>query len=439
MRAAFFTLGCKTNAYETQAVLEQFRQAGFEIGEFGEPNDVYVINTCAVTKEASRKSRQMIGRCKRINPDAFVVVTGCYVQEAADEILKNTGADIVVGNSEKAKIIDILNNREDRKHVKDLSRCREYEEQTISDHKHHVRAYVKIQDGCDRFCSYCLIPYLRGRSRSRDKNLIISEAERLAGSGMKEIVLTGIDISSYDDGIKDDGLSLSRLIRDLGTIEGIERIRLGSLEVNIVSEELLRELKDIGKFCPQFHLSLQSGSDTVLERMNRKYSTESYKNAVKLIRNTFPSAGITTDVIAGFPGETEEEHLETKEFVREMAFSRMHVFPYSRREKTRADKMPGQLSAKIKEERAGSLIAAGEEMRKEYEERLIDSCCEILAEEYVSDPHTGRTCVCGYTPEYVRIFADVSEYPGELTGKIIKVVPEEYKNGVLTGIIAVFP
>lgn len=435
MRVGFHTLGCKTNAYETQAIREQMEQAGWEEGPFSQPCDVYVINTCAVTKEASRKSRQMIGRCRRQNPEALVVVTGCYAQEEGERLLPETGADILVGNSEKNQILPlILRCLEERKNgrpesrqaiVKDLMHCREFEEQSISGQKGHTRVYVKIQDGCDRFCSYCLIPYLRGRSRSREPQEVIREVRTLADKGCSEVVLTGIDISSYDS-------DLPELIQRIGDVPGIVRIRLGSLESGIVGRPLLERLCQVPAFCPQFHLSLQSGSDGVLARMNRHYKTGEYEDAVAMIREFYPNAGITTDLIAGFPGETEEEFQETLEFIQRIRFSRIHAFPFSVREGTRAETMAGQLPKAVKEERTRILIAAGARLQEDYESRLIGTECEILAEECIEqtdDRGQTEVFVAGYTPEYVRILASAGtslSEAEECIGRLMRVKPSGF-------------
>ena len=433
MKVSFHTLGCKTNAYETQAIREQFLTAGYELGEFSEPCDVYVINTCAVTAEAARKSRQMTGRCKRKNPQALVVVTGCYAQEAGEELLRETMADLVVGNSEKNRILPLVQDlAKGCTVVKDLSGCREYEKQSITlGQEDHVRAYVKIQDGCDRFCSYCLIPFLRGRSRSRDREDILQEVRDLAASGCQEIVLTGIDISSFRTG-GEKGEDLVCLLEKLDRISGVERIRLGSLEEGIISKPFLERLVSVASFCPQFHLSLQSGSNTVLKRMNRHYTAQEFYQAVEMIRERCPNAGITTDIITGFPGETEEEFEETMAFARKTGFSRLHVFPYSRREGTRADQMPGQLTRAVREERAARLIRLGEQLREQYECRLIGKTCHILAEECVRTEN--GLFLAGYTPEYVRILLPVRTQPEKqetLLNRIIPVVPKVFQDGCL--------
>jgi len=434
MKVSFHTLGCKTNAYETQAIREQMEEAGWEVGEFSEPCDVYIINTCAVTREAARKSRQMTGRCKRQNPDALVVVTGCYAQEAGEELLSDTGADLVVGNGEKTRILSLITRHlpgagepSDHLCLRDLSRCREYESQSITRQTGHVRVYVKIQDGCDRFCSYCLIPFLRGRSRSRDREDILQEVRDLAASGCQEIVLTGIDISSFRTG-GEKGEDLVCLLEKLDRISGVERIRLGSLEEGIISKPFLERLVSVASFCPQFHLSLQSGSNTVLKRMNRHYTAQEFYQAVEMIRERFPNAGITTDIITGFPGETEEEFEETMAFARKTGFSRLHVFPYSRREGTRADQMPGQLTRAVREERAARLIRLGEQLREQYECRLIGKTCHILAEECVRTEN--GLFLAGYTPEYVRILLPVQEGQ-DMLNRIVPVVPKDFRNGGL--------
>ena len=439
MRAAFHTLGCKTNSYETQAIKEQFEQAGFEIAEFSERADVYVINTCSVTAVAAQKSRQMLHRAKKMNPEALVVACGCYAQEAADK-LAESGVDLVVGNNEKAKTVELvreyLQNQfrtgsRENIFLQDLTHCTDYEEQTITNAGDHVRAYVKIQDGCNRFCSYCIIPYLRGRSRSRKMDEILNEVKTLAGRGIREIVLTGIDISDYKQPEEETaehrntkpGMSapdhLAELLFEIEEIEGIERIRLGSLEAGIITEAFLKQIKNSKKLCPHFHLSLQSGCDATLKRMNRDYTAAEFTESLKLIRDSFVHPAITTDVIAGFAGETEEEFEETKRFVKEAAFSEMHVFPYSRRKGTRADKMPGQLTKAEKAKRAAELISIGKEMQLAFMEQFIGQEICILTEEAVSIE--GKEYLLGFTPEYIK--AAVPKEQAEVN-KIVTLSPE---------------
>ncbi len=419
MKAAFHTLGCKTNSYETQAIKEQFEQAGFEIADFTEWADVYIINTCSVTAVAAQKSRQMLHRCKKNNPDAMVVACGCYAQEAGERLLES-GVDLVVGNNEKSKIVELVSscfNTEGRKVLlDDLMHCTSYEAQTITNAGTHVRAYVKIQDGCNRFCSYCIIPYLRGRSRSRAPEEILAEVKTLAEAGIQEIVLTGIDISDYRTPSHNADIeaasgpsaspqkqgtnALADLIFEIEKIEGIQRIRLGSLEAGVITPDFLKQIMSSQKLCPHFHLSLQSGCDATLKRMNRDYTTAEFVESLHMIRECFEHPAITTDVIAGFAGETEEEFKETQRFVEEAAFSELHVFPYSRRKGTRADKMPGQLTRAEKAKRTAELISIGKELQRHYMEQFIGKEVEVLTEEEVTIE--GQKYLVGFTPEYIK-------------------------------------
>ena len=439
MKVAFHTLGCKTNSYETQAVKEQFEKAGFETAGFSERADVYIINTCSVTAVASQKSRQMIHRVRKLSPDALVVACGCYAQEAADKLAEDGSVDLLIGNNEKSKILllvqERLNSAKDKKAdvtgsadepgilIDDLTSCRAYEPQSITNAGDHVRAYVKIQDGCNRFCSYCIIPYLRGRSRSRDPEEIIKEVETLAKSDIREIVLTGIDISDYQsgpEGKNPSGVDLAELIFRIEEVEGIERIRLGSLEAGIITREFLDAIRTSKKLCPHFHLSLQSGCDATLKRMNRHYTTAEFSESLDLIRERFEDPSITTDVIAGFAGETPEEFSTTKEFVRNAGFSQLHVFPYSRRKGTRADQMEGHLTKAEKSKRAAELISIGEELRETYMKRFLGREIRILTEEVVRID--GQNCLIGFTPEYVR-----AAIPGTKkdVNKIVTIFPEK--------------
>lgn len=404
MRAAFHTLGCKTNSYETQAIREQFEQAGFEIVDFSEAAEVYVINTCSVTAVAAQKSRQMLSRCRKLSPKALVVACGCYAQEAPER-LKEAGIDLVVGNNEKSRILELVKaHKKAEVFVEDLTRCSRFEPQTITNAGTHVRAFVKIQDGCNRFCSYCIIPYLRGRSRSRKPEEILSEVRTLSDSGIREIVLTGIDISDYhseeNDKVSDFGEELADLIFAIEEIPGIERIRLGSLEAGIITSGFLKRIAGSRKLCPHFHLSLQSGCDATLKRMNRDYTASEFSESLAMIRSCFQDPAVTTDVIAGFAGETEEEFSETLRFVEEAGFSELHVFPYSRRKGTRADKMPGQLTRAEKARRAKELIRLGEKLKLQYMERFLGKEVLVLTEEAVQIE--GEEYLTGFTPEYVR-------------------------------------
>ncbi|MBR3242044.1 MAG: tRNA (N(6)-L-threonylcarbamoyladenosine(37)-C(2))-methylthiotransferase MtaB [Parasporobacterium sp.] len=471
MKAAFHTLGCKTNSYETQAIIEQFEKAGFEIVPFTEAADVYIINTCSVTAVAAQKSRQMLHRCRKFSPSALVVACGCYAQEAAEKLTEDGSVDLVIGNNEKSKVLDlVLNSTEqtrgeericeeiptdcrlsgdvsendtsscnlvikehnaDRILIDDLTRCRDYESQRITNAGSHVRAYVKIQDGCDRFCSYCIIPFLRGRSRSRNMEEILQEVQDLADAGMKEIVLTGIDISDFccvnsdNTAPKIKGNALAELILSIEKIKTIERIRLGSLEAGIITKDFLDQIRESKKLCPHFHLSLQSGSDTTLKRMNRDYSTSDFLESLSKIRSVFQEPAITTDVIVGFPQETETEFEETIQFVQKAGFSQLHVFPYSRRKGTRADKMQGQLSKAQKAERARFLIKEGEKLQRSYMERFFGKPVQVLIEEVVYEE--GREWLVGFTPEYVRSAVRVSEenYPETIINKIVTIYPKK--------------
>ena len=451
MKAAFHTLGCKTNAYETQAVIEQFEAAGYEIVDFSGIADVYVINTCSVTAEAARKSRQMLRRAKGKNPNAVVAACGCFAQEAKEKLLKDGSVDLCIGNNEKSALLSMVTDYcRPRKEasdtpenlvshssphaedgmppasasdaallVTDLTHCRQYETQMISNAGSHVRAYVKIQDGCDRFCSYCIIPFLRGRSRSRELSAILSEVQTLAAQGIREIVLTGIDISDFriEDRTPDE--SFLALLSGLHRIEGIERIRLGSLEEGILSSAFIQQLKDFPKLCPHFHLSLQSGSNAILARMNRKYSTEEFEEAVRMLRETFRDPAITTDIICGFPGETEAEFEETLVFAERIGFSQMHVFPYSRRKGTKADKMDGQLSRAEKAARCARLIEAGEKMQDAFMKSFLGREVSVLLEEEVR--YQEKTYFIGFTPEYIRTLVPAQ---GHHINKIVTIVPE---------------
>ena len=451
LKAAFHTLGCKVNSYETQAIKEQFLALGFEEAGFDEPADVYVINTCSVTQVAERKSRQMISRARKLSEGAVIAATGCYAQEDAGKLIEGGNVDLVIGNNEKSRLAEITlkklevkrkntakngrneakqekneentseevckNAENDAVYVADMARCKDYEEQKISSAGEHTRAYIKIQDGCNRFCSYCIIPYLRGRSRSRRAADIITEAKALAANGYKEVIITGIDISDFEEEDHKKGdESLLYLIKEISDISGIERIRLGSLECGVITEAFLEGISHIEAFCPQFHLSLQSGSETVLKRMNRKYTPDEYYKKACLIRKYFPDAALTTDMIVGFPGETEEEFEETCAFAVKTGFSRTHVFKYSKRKGTRAADMPGQVDGNIKSRRSEKLIEITDELQKEYEERFIGKSVPVLFEE-----RTDSGLYTGYTPEYVKVAAKSET---DIADKIINVTPQ---------------
>ncbi|MCD8361862.1 MAG: tRNA (N(6)-L-threonylcarbamoyladenosine(37)-C(2))-methylthiotransferase MtaB [Lachnospiraceae bacterium] len=400
--AAFHNLGCKVNAYEMEAMQELLTAHGYEIVPFEERADVYIVNTCSVTNIADKKSRQMLHRAKRRNPEAVVVAAGCYVQSAGEKLLEDAAVDILISNNEKGRLPEILKAWEEEHtagSVRDLSRERSYEELSISRTGEHTRAFVKIQDGCDQFCSYCIIPYTRGRVRSRRLPDILAEAHRLAEGGCQELVLTGIHLDSY--GVDLNGENLLTVIEALHEIDGIRRIRLGSLEPRIMTEDFVRALAGQEKLCPHFHLSLQSGCDATLRRMNRKYDTAQFRQCCERLRRHFHEPALTSDVIVGFPGETDEEFAETLAFLKEIRFYETHVFPYSRRKGTRADRMPDQIPASVKAQRSDVLLALSEENSRAYRERLIGTEVEVLLEEACTIDDAPY--LVGYTREYVKV------------------------------------
>ena len=405
-KAALYNLGCKVNAYETEAMQQLLEEAGYEIVPFGDPADVYVVNTCSVTNIADRKSRQMLHRARRNNPGAVIVAAGCYVQAEDTNVLEEGIADIVLGNNKKEHLIPMLtqymNTQMPAKDWESLNGQADYETLSISRTSQHTRAFMKIQDGCNQFCSYCIIPYMRGRVRSRQPQEVFKEAERLAQSGCKEIVLTGIHLSSYGRDHGDfAGDGLLELLKKLHDIEGIARIRLGSLEPGIITEPFAQALSAMDKICPHFHLSLQSGCDTVLRRMNRKYTAAEFQEKCAILRRSFLRPSITTDVIVGFPGETEEEFLQTEQFLRQIRFYEMHIFKYSMRKGTKAAAMDGQISDAQKTRRSARLIGLGKQMSREFRESFVSETADVLLEEeFVYD---GKRYETGYTKEYVKI------------------------------------
>ncbi len=398
---SFITLGCKVNQFETEAMTEILEREGFEVMHNDQKSDIFIINTCAVTRESDRKSRQFINKAKRINPDALVVAVGCSVQLNSDTLMKDTGVDIVIGTKNKRDIANIIKDRLndiDNKNSVDKFIGREsFEELKISTVHDKTRANIKIQDGCSQFCSYCIIPYVRGPIRSRNHDDIIEEVKRIAANGYKEVVINGIHVSSYglDLGERD---SLIKLIEDINEIDGIERIRLGSLEPNIITEDFMLRLSKLKASCDHFHLSLQSGSDAVLERMNRKYTSSQYKSKVEIIRKYMIDAGITTDIIVGFPGETDEEFNETFEFVKDIRFSRIHVFKYSIREGTKAAEMENQVDDRIKSKRSKELIALAERVQHEFMQKFIGCDVDVLVES-----EKDENIYEGYTSNYLKV------------------------------------
>lgn len=409
-KAALHNLGCKVNAYETEAMQHLLEEAGYEIVPFTQKADVYVINTCSVTNMADRKSRQMLHKAKKNNPDSIVVAAGCYVQTSEKEVLNDLSVDIVIGNDRKHDLVrlleeysldsvnDTVDDINDGKH--------DFEELFIDQTKEHTRAFIKVQDGCNQFCSYCIIPYARGRVRSRRFENVIAEVERLAANGFKEVVLTGIHLSSYGVDFE-EATGLLELIQAVNAVKGIERIRLGSLEPKIVTEHFASELSKLDKICPHFHLSLQSGCDATLKRMNRKYTTKEYERGCELLRKYFVHPAITTDVIVGFPGETEEEFEQTKAYLEHIHFYEMHIFKYSKRKGTSAAVMPDQIDEQIKTARSEKLIALGHDMSKEFRKFYIGKNEEVLFEEkaVIGD----KEYFVGYTKEYVKVAKETAE------------------------------
>ena len=397
---AFLNLGCKVNSYETEAMQQLMKNSGYEIVDFNDVADVYIVNTCTVTNIADRKSRQMLHKAKKNNPNAVVVAAGCYAQASKGQLEEDLAIDIIVGNNMKKDIVTILNefyaDQGRNEAIININKEQEYEELKIDSLTEKNRAYIKIQDGCNQFCSYCIIPYTRGRVRSRKQEDIVEEVKRLVENGYKEVVLTGIHLSSYgielkqvtnedevEDYMKEESMPLLQIIMKLSEIDGLERIRLGSLEPRIITEYFVKMLSQNKKFCPHFHLSLQSGCDTTLKRMNRKYNTEEYYNSCELLRKYFDHPAITTDVIVGFPGETQEEFETTKKFLEKVAFAEMHVFKYSVRKGTRAESMPDQVSDQKKHERSVELIALNDRMKEEYQNSFMNQTEKILIEEMV--------------------------------------------------------
>lgn len=435
-KIAFLTLGCKVNSYETEAMEALLTAAGATLVEFNEVADIYVVNTCSVTNMADRKSRQMLHRARKNNPDAVVVAAGCYAQTADEEAMKENGIDVIIGNNQKKQIVEILEQYMagvENKRL-EIGKETEYEDLSLDTQVEHTRAYVKIQDGCNQFCSYCIIPYARGRVRSREAQDVVEEVKRLAAAGYQEIVLTGIHLSSYgktsfDKTVHEEKQPLLELIQQLNAIGGIERIRLGSLEPRIITEEFVKTLCECEKVCPHFHLSLQSGSDTVLKRMNRKYTTEEYAASADILKKYYEAPAITTDIIVGFPQETEEEFEETLEFAKRIGFSKIHVFKYSRRKGTVADKMSGQVAEQVKTERSDRLMALEAELGSQYRERFLIKDALVLFEE--STIIDGEEYQVGYNERYVRIAAKTTE---DLSNRIktVKIVGTAKEQETLT-------
>ena len=393
-KVAFITLGCKVNQYETNAMAQQFIEKGYKIVEHTEKADIYIVNTCTVTNMSDRKSRQMLRREKELNKDAIIVACGCYAQTAKEELEQMEEIDLVLGNNEKADIIKYVNNfiLKNKKELKmeDVMQTKEFVEFGDTTFTEKTRAVIKIQDGCDRFCSYCIIPYARGRVRSRKPEYVISEITEIAKNGIKEVVITGIHIASYGKDFN-NGYKLIDLLEEINKVEGIERIRLGSIEPLIITEEFVERLKKLEKICHQFHLSLQSGCDETLKRMNRRYTIEQFKEIAHLLRKNFSDAILTTDIIVGFPGESEEEFETTYKFLEEIKFYKMHIFKYSPRKGTKAEKMENQIDGNKKEERSKKLIELSNKNEREYNQKYIGQDVEVLFEEEKNGVWQGHT------------------------------------------------
>ena len=427
-KAALHNLGCKVNSYETEAMQQLLEEAGYEIVSFHEKADVYIINTCSVTNIADRKSRQMLHRAKKQNPEAVVVAAGCYVQSAAEELKADLAVDVIIGNNKKQDLVPILEeyfkDRTDSSHVIEINETHEYERLSIHKIADHTRAFLKVQDGCNQFCSYCIIPYTRGRVRSRRPEEVVAEVRELAAAGYQEVVLTGIHLSSYGVDFKEEeNENLLSLIRQVHEVEGIRRIRLGSLEPRIITDDFAKALASMPKFCQHFHLSLQSGCDETLKRMNRHYTTEEYAAGCDILRRYFDNPAITTDVIVGFPGETEEEFEATKAFLERIGFYEMHIFKYSRRAGTRADRMPEQVPEQIKNVRSEALLLLEKQMSKAYRESFLGKKKTVLLEEKTEIG--GRAYMIGHTMEYVKA---VVPYADDLKNKMTEGVLKEALN-----------
>lgn len=432
-KAALHNLGCKVNAYETEAMQQMLEAAGYEIVPFEPGADVYVINTCTVTNIADRKSRQMLHKAKKMNPDAIVVAAGCYVQAGTEKAQEDLSIDLIIGNNKKQDLIALLEQYEQEKtrmnETIDINHTKEYEELNISRTEEHTRAYIKVQDGCNQFCSYCLIPYARGRIRSRKTNQVVEEVKRLAASGCQEVVLTGIHLSSYGMERKEDGETLLTLIQAIHQVEGIRRIRLGSLEPGIITEDFVKAIVQLPKVCPHFHLSLQSGCTETLKRMNRRYTAEEYKERCDVLRKYYVAPALTTDVIVGFPGETEEEFVASQKFVEQIRFYETHIFPYSKREGTRAAVMPNQIPENVKKERSRILIELGQQNKFNYMSQFLGQEKEVLFEE--QQELDGMTYWVGHTMEYLKVAVESKEN----LDNVCKVVKLEkiYQGEILIG------
>ena len=429
-KVAFYTLGCKVNQYETEAMLELFEKEGYEKAETEDYADVYVINTCTVTHMSDRKSRQYIRRMKKKNPDAIIAVVGCYSQVSPEEILSIDEVNLVMGTNDRKKIVEEVKKIDASRKVStvdDIMKVKAFEEIEINKTNGKTRAFMKIQDGCDRYCSYCIIPYARGRVRSRDLESIVKEVDNLAANGYKEVVLTGIHVASYGKDIKDSDIKLLDVIKQINDIEGIERIRLSSVEPILFTDEFVEAVSTMDKVCPHYHLSLQSGCDETLKRMKRRYTTEEYKAIVDRLRAAIPNVSITTDVIVGFPGETNEEFDKTYEFLKDIELTHMHVFKYSPRKGTPAATMENQVDPSTKHDRSEKLLQLNEENFNKFGQKMLDKEFNVLFEQKVGDNKYE-----GLTENYVKV---IVESDNDISEQILKVKIKDVKNEFLEGIL----
>lgn len=432
MKVAFATLGCRVNLYETEAMMEKFIKEGYEIVDFHEFADVYVINTCTVTNMGDKKSRQMIRRAKKINEDSIVAVVGCYAQIASEDISHIDGVDVILGTRNKGEIVYWVNRaREEKKQiivVKDVLKNKVFEDLNIDEYQDKTRAFLKIQDGCNKFCSYCLIPFARGSVCSKSPEKVLQEVKKLSEHGFKEIILSGIHIASYGNDLEGDW-NLTKILEEINKVEGIERIRIGSIDPNFFTEETIIKISSLEKMCPHFHLSLQSGCDETLKRMNRKYSALDYKNSVYNLRKYIKDVSITTDVIAGFPGETEEEFEKTYEFLKEIELSKMHIFRYSTRKGTKASKMENQVQANIKEHRSFKLGELDKQLEQKFINKFIGRKMKVLFEQLVNG---SENIYEGYTENYIKVLVKSEK---NLEDKILEVKLTSVKEGYALGTI----
>lgn len=430
MKVAFSTLGCRVNQYESEAMTEKFIREGYEVVSYEEFSDVYVINTCTVTNMGDKKSRQMISRARRQNPEAVIAVVGCYSQIAPNEVSNIEGVDVVLGTRNKGEIVYWVNRAREEKEqvveVYDVLRNNMFEDLNIEEYQSKTRAFLKIQDGCNRFCSYCLIPYARGGVCSKKPDKVMEEVKELANHGFKEIILSGIHTASYGVDLEEK-ITLVDLIEKIHNIDGIERIRIGSIDPTFFTEGVIEKIAKLRKMCPHYHLSLQSGCDETLKRMNRHYTAEQYKDVVEALRKAIPNISITTDIIVGFPGESEEEFNATYEFLKDIELSKMHIFKFSPRKGTKAASMKEQIAAEVKEDRSKKLIELNNMLEEKFMNKFIGMTMEVLYEQKLQDSQEKYE---GYTPNYIKV---VSECREDIEGKIFKTKLEKFSKDYIIG------